>query len=153
MESKSLELFEFNNDGKGLENKEAYLRNELSRMSKENTSLRVFIYLIFQLELNYIYEKLREDNKIHEIKEDILIKKSTNPTRDNLNSNSNHEPKLAMKKSKTVANYNSIASANANGNYVNPIVVFKVKNEKKDEDYLIAKNYIKMLRQSEFYMI
>jgi hypothetical protein len=31
--------------------------------------------------------------------------------------------------------------------------VFKVKSDKKDEDYLIAKNYIKMLRQSEFYMI
>lgn len=42
---KSLESFELNYDGKNSENnKETYLRNELTRMVKENTSLRVNIY-------------------------------------------------------------------------------------------------------------
>jgi hypothetical protein len=38
-------------------------------------------------------------------------------------------------------------------NYTNPILVFYVKNDKKDEKWIMAKNYIKSLKQSEFYMI
>jgi len=78
----------------------------------------------------------------------MIVKKSTS-SRDNINLNSENSK---FKRQKTFS-YNSSAS-NTNSNYLNSsIVVFKVKNEKKDEDYWIAKNYIKMLRQSEFYMI
>jgi len=115
--------------------------------------ITITIFIHFQLELNYIYERLREDNKIFEIKEDILIKRNS---RDNINSNSGNsgESKQVMKKSKSVVfNYNSIASNTTPIVNSNPIVVFKVKNDKKDEDYLVAKNYIKILRQSEFHMI
>ena len=102
--------------------------------------------------MNYIYERLREENKIYEIKEDLIIKKQNqNTSRENLNSNANSDVK-SLRKSKSI-NYNSGASNSNNPTYSNPLVVFKVKNEKKDEDYWIAKNYIKMLRQSEFYMI
>ena len=104
------------------------------------------------MELNYIYERLREENKIYEIKEDLIVKKSQSLGKDNVNSNANSDVK-SIRKSKSI-NYNS-GTSNTNNTqiYSNPLVVFKVKNEKKDEDYWIAKNYIKMLRQSEFYMI
>ncbi len=106
------------------------------------------------MELNYIYERLREDNKIYEIKEDIIIKKSNSNAsanyKDNVNSNAT-DSKLFKQKSKM--NYNSGSSTVNTNNFPSSLVVFKVKNEKKDEDYWIAKNYIKMLRQSEFYMI
>jgi hypothetical protein len=108
------------------------------------------------LELNYIYERLRDENKIYEIKEDIIIKKSNSgnsaSSRENVNSNA-PDNKFTNKKSKNL-NYNSGCSSTVNtNNFPSTLVVFKVKNEKKDEDYWIAKNYIKMLRQSEFYMI
>jgi hypothetical protein len=41
MESKILESFENEKNSENTSNKETYLRNELTRMSKENVSLRV----------------------------------------------------------------------------------------------------------------
>ncbi len=154
------ESFEIIYDNKNIDaNKESYLRNELTRMSKENTSLRVshfcLVNNLFQLELNYLYQKLREENKIYEIREDIIVKKQNKDTKDIINSdNTSDKEKTHHKRSKSmIINYNSGASGAVSTNFSNPLVVFKVKTDKKDEDYLIAKNYIKMLRQSEFYMI
>jgi hypothetical protein len=115
-----------------------------------------------------MYEQLREEGKIFEIKEEKLIKKTSreniniNSLNVNVNSNvnSNNSPDSRMKrKSSTVNNnMNSNSSQNTNipvnsSNYANPVVVFSVKTDKKDEKFLIAKNYIKALKQSEFYMI
>jgi hypothetical protein len=44
MESKILESFENEKNSESSNNKETYLRNELTRMSKENVSLRVYFF-------------------------------------------------------------------------------------------------------------
>jgi hypothetical protein len=44
MESKILESFENEKNSESTNNKETYLRNELTRMSKENVSLRVYFF-------------------------------------------------------------------------------------------------------------
>jgi len=69
--------------------------------------------------------------------------------------NTNHQINLQIdnKTKRSKSQYNTSNSLNTSQTFPSTVVVFKVKNEKKDEDYWIAKNYIKMLRQSEFYMI
>lgn len=104
--------------------------------------------------MNYIYEKLKEENKIFEIKEDKAMNKTV--SKENLMSNQNNNifsPNFKNSQ-KSVRNYNSssISASNHNTN-TNPVLVFQVKNDKVNEEYLIAKNYIKILRQSEFLMV
>jgi hypothetical protein len=38
-------------------------------------------------------------------------------------------------------------------NYSNPVMVFHIKSDRKDEKFVIARDYLKSLKQSEFYMI
>ena len=95
--------------------------------------------------MNYIYEKLREENKLFEIKDDVILSKIL-PKENALSPNFKNSQK-------SIKNYNSGGvspfSLNVNGN---TNLVFQVKNDKVTEDFLIAKNYIKVLKQSEFFL-
>lgn len=160
-----------NNNNK---DKELFLRNEISRLVKENTSLR--------LEMNYIYDQLREENKMYEIREDRIphksnkiikesrseitkeFKDSTGTLQSSIMSNNNlNQPasdgKYVKKKSIGYASGEGSTNINTNMNRErersssNPVIVFNVGKKPLDEKYFIAKNYIKMIKQSEFYMI
>lgn len=103
--------------------------------------------------MNYIYEQLRSENKLIEIKEDRLnldkVKKSTTSFKDVTNTIPINSPEQRQSNRKNTFSYYSGSSVNA----TNSLVVLPIKTDKKDENYLVAKNYIKMLKQSEFYMI
>ena len=101
--------------------------------------------------MNYIYEKLREDNKLFEIREDMIINKPGSKENVLINQNSNTLSTNLKNSQKSIRSYNStsMGSSSPNGN---PVLVFQVKNDKITEDFLIAKNYIKVLKHSEFFM-
>ncbi len=105
--------------------------------------------------MNYIYEKLKEENKIFEIKEDKVLNKTISKENMLSNQNINNIFSPNFKNSqKSVKSYNSSSASASNHNTnANPIIVFQVKNDKINEEFLIAKNYIKVLKQSEFLMV
>lgn len=112
------------------------------------------------MELNYIYTQLREDEKIYEIKDEKFVIKQVIPKDVNATISSS-----SPTTNKRLSNHYSTGSLNLMNNistpsakqgaqkFVNPIIVFNVKNDKKDEKWIVAKNYLKALKLSEFYMI
>lgn len=125
------------------------MRNELARLVKENTSLRI--------ELNYLYYQLKEGTKIVEIKEDKqetkLRRSYTNNSPEftlnsqNMMSNNSHRNSNPNATSKI----SGLGSSQSQGNMTNKnSYLIKLKSDAKDEFYIDTKKYIKMLRQSEF---
>jgi len=94
-----------------------------------------------QLELNYIYEQLREENKIHAIYKSI-------PNRDSIIFSNSPDIKCRKKHART----DSIDSMN-NSSISNPILILPIKNDNKDEKFIIARSYIKRLKNSEYFFI
>ena len=103
--------------------------------------------------MNYIFEKLRDDNKIYEIKEDKMLINTV--SKENLlsNPNTNHFSPNIKNSQKSLRSYNSGFSNSNHNTNASPVLVFQVKNDKLNEEFLIAKNYIKVLKQSEFFMV
>ena len=85
---------------------------------------------------------MKEENKIHAIYTSI-------PNRDSiLFSNS---PDMKPRK-KQHAKTDSIDSMN-NSSLSNPILILPIKNDNKDEKFIIARSYIKRLKNSEYFFI
>lgn len=94
------------------------------------------------MELSLIYEQMREDNKIFEIKDSHNVRKnskdfSQNNKRKNSHSNSGLYGQLSSN--------NNQQSVNAN-----PALFIKLKNENTEEIYVHYKNFINRLKMSEF---
>ena len=94
--------------------------------------------------MNIVYERLREENKLYELKEDKVFFRDG--IRDSLK-DSTYSPDLKSK-NKKIFSYNSLNS----GLNSSPNIIFKVSSENKDEWYVNVQNFIKNLKQSEFYL-
>jgi hypothetical protein len=102
--------------------------------------------------MNYLYEQLREDNKIMEVRDDRITKRifrEQSPTVSNKDLSSPNQDRYKKRTSTSTISRESYAQTHNS----NPIVVFNVRKENEDEKYIIARNYIKVLSQSEFYML
>ena len=101
------------------------------------------------MELSLIYEQMRDDNKIFEMKEGLNGKRSSKDYNQ-------------VKKTKSLNiqggnNFNSAAAgsqAGTNNNqqviHPNPALFIKLKNENTEEIYVHYKNFINRLRMTEF---
>lgn len=94
------------------------------------------------MELSFVYEQMREDNKIFEIKDGSNGRKSSkdfsqNPKRKNFHSNSGSINQNGLHNNQQIAN-------------PNPALFIKLKNENTEEIYVHYKNFINRLRMSEF---
>ena len=115
--------------------------------------------------MNYIYDELRQENKINEI---VLERHKRSLSRDpslsslhkqdTNNNNINKEKDKAS--SSPLANTNSPTKLKSSKHSYkdllynpNRMIVFAVKDDNPNEKFLIAKKYINLLSQSEFYMI
>ena len=95
--------------------------------------------------MNLIYDRLREENKLYELKDDKVIFKEG--IRDSIK-DSSFSPDLMKSKNKKNFGYNSLNSGWNNS----PNIIFKVTSENKDEWYINIQNFLKNLKQSEFYI-
>lgn len=101
------------------------------------------------MELNFVYEQLKEDNKIFELKEGGFVRKNS---KDFSNENKKKNQNGNNSSNSFVG---SIASNNNNNNPQNnnnPALFIKLKNENTEEIYVNYKNFINRLRLSEFYL-
>jgi len=94
------------------------------------------------MELNFVYEQMREDNKIFEIKESLNVRKnpkdfSQNSKRKNSHSNLGLYSQIGTNNNQQMVN-------------LNPALFIKLKNENTEEIYVHYKNFINRLRMSEF---
>ena len=103
------------------------------------------------MELNFVYEQLKEDNKIFEIKEGGTIRRSSKDF-----SNDKKRKSLGLQSANNSSNsfIGSIASNNNNpqNNNQSPALFIKLKNENTEEIYMHYRNFINRLRLSEFYL-
>ena len=124
-------------------NKEIFLKNELSRLQKENLSIKVFIFYEIKMELNFLYEGLKDENKIFYLKDEKSSQNSSvqndlsNKRSTNLNNNS----------ANNITNQPQLACTNSSSQYL-----LKIKHENNEESFFNYKNFINQMRLSEFYL-
>jgi hypothetical protein len=101
------------------------------------------------MELSLIYEQMREDNKIYEMKESMNCRRSSK----------DFNPEKKKKSSRDLQSANNFNSAvasqggtNHNQQTANPnsALFIKLKNENTEEIYVNYKNFINRLKMSEF---
>ena len=97
------------------------------------------------MEINYIYEQLKEENKIYAIYRSI-------PNKDSALLSNSPDIKSRKKTIRTESFDNSIVNIN-NSSFSNPILILPIKNDNKDEKFIIARNYIKRLKNSEYFFV
>ncbi len=90
--------------------------------------------------MNYIYEQLKEENKIHTIYKSI-------PNKDTVVFSNSPDIKPRKKQHGRAESLDSIS------NNSNPILILPIKNDNKDEKFIIARSYIKRLKNSEYFFI
>jgi hypothetical protein len=86
--------------------------------------------------LNLLYEQLREENKIFEIKEVEKVTSVENFRDSNAS--------IMRKESSYISNFHSVH----NNNHSN--ILLKIKNENKIEWFMYANRFLKRLRDTEF---
>lgn len=97
------------------------------------------------MEINYIYEQLKEENKIYAIYRSI-------PNKDSVLLSNSPDVRSRKKTIRTESFDNSIVNIN-NSSFSNPILILPIKNDNKDEKFIIARSYIKRLKNSEYFFI
>ena len=108
------------------------------------------------MELNLIYEQMREDNKIFEMKDGGIARRSSkdfNPEKKKKSSqnlqNANNSNSLLGNLAST-GNGHQVLNPNPNPNpNPNSALFIKLKNENTEEIYVHYKNFINRLRMSE----
>jgi len=124
------------------QSKDNFVKTELVRLQKENVSLR--------MELNFIYEQMKEDNKIFELKEGggIIAKRSSKDF-------SNEKKRKSLNTLQSANNSNNASNNNYSqpvGQNQKPVYLYKLKNENIEDIYVHFKNIINRLRLSEFHL-
>lgn len=102
--------------------------------------------------MNYIYEQLREGNKIYEINLDKYDKSRKSMTRDNSMGTLNNRESFSNKVFNNSPDVKNKKKQALNRD-IQSHIVLNVRNENLDEHYIMAKNYIKALKETEFYML
>lgn len=88
--------------------------------------------------MNYIYDQLKDNSKVFFVRDDKTLKKIKSGM-------------LSNTSAKSPDGRKSNASSSASPG--NSLLILNVKGENKDKKYFIARDYIKILEQSEFYML
>lgn len=106
--------------------------------------------------MKYIYEQLKDENKIYEVRDDKRRERYTSKDniKDSMSSNSDIRNNKKKPSTNNMLSNNSVYSVNNNyNNNSNKKLILRIKNDNIEEPYIIAQNYIEMLKHSEFYMI
>ena len=98
------------------------------------------------MELNFIYEQMKDENKIYEMKDGGLTKRSSRDF------TLEKKRKSIINNLQSVNNSNSYVASTINITNPNPTLFIKLKNENTEEIYVHYKNFINRLKLSEFYL-
>jgi len=117
--------------------KDNYFKNEMFRLQKENIAIR--------MELNLIYEQMREDNKIFEMKDGSTTRRYSKDLSPEKKRKSFGQLQSANNSNSMASNNQPMVSPNPN-----PALFIKLKSENTEEIYVHYKNFINRLRMSDF---